>query len=79
MRKRVEPKPAGWIKQGVYADYHSVIGREVTKPHLRIESEPFQAASGTWVCFVRGVSGYVACEALTWPASEPAMSSEETR
>jgi hypothetical protein len=66
------PPPPEWMKAGAYADYHSVIGREITKPHLLITGDPFQSASGTWVVFVRAVSGYVACAALTWPASEPA-------
>lgn len=73
MRKpRPSPPPPAWMKEGAYADYHSVIGQEITKPHVLITGEPFQAYSGDWVVFVRGVSGYVCCEALTWPASEPA-------
>lgn len=71
-RRHREAHPPEWMKAGAYADYHSVIGREITKPHVLIEGDPYQSSSGTWVVFVRGVSGYVACEALTWPAAEPA-------
>ena len=75
-RRRGEERPPEWIKPGAHADYHAVIGGDITKPHLLIRDEPFQSESGTWVVFVRGVSGYVACEALTWPASEPRLDAE---
>jgi hypothetical protein len=58
-------QPPKWMRAGAYGDYHSVIGREVTKPAVRLQGDPFKAASGHWVVFVHGISGYVACEALT--------------
>ena len=56
------------MKAGAVADYHAVIGAEVTTPGVVLLGDPFESNSGVWVAFVSGVSGYVACEALTLPA-----------
>ena len=62
MRNR---KPKAWMIDGALADYHSMIGQEVTKPGVTLRGAPFKAASGHWVVFVTGVSGYVSIDALS--------------
>jgi len=61
------PAKYAWLRRGGYADYHSIIGRKITKPHCLIEGEPFLSSAGSWVIFIRWVVGYVSCAALTPP------------
>lgn len=56
--------PAKWIKPGARADYHAVIGGEVTAPSMLITTEPSMMC-GSWVVWLEGKAGCVAVEALT--------------
>jgi hypothetical protein len=78
-RPRVAPRhdvPPAWIKLGAAVTYHRVPRHLSTAyPPLAtvVRSNPWQLGDGTWVVLVVGVSGGVACDALTLaPVAPPA-------
>ena len=54
-----------WIQRGVVVDYHARIGGPVTQPARTVRWPAQRLASGQWVCWLSGMSGCVACEAVT--------------
>jgi hypothetical protein len=67
MAAKLTPKS---ITVGMKVDYHSVIGGPVTRPGCVVLGAPFQLEGsgrrkGAWVCFIDGMRGFVACDALT--------------
>lgn len=53
------------IKIGMTVDYHEIIGGPVTTPRCKVQSEPWQLGSGTWVVKISGVRGGVDLAAIT--------------
>jgi hypothetical protein len=58
------PRKHAWIKPDAKADYHSIIDGPVTQPNMTVRVEP-QIMCGSWVTWLEGKSGCVACDALT--------------
>lgn len=56
--------PAPWIRAGAVANYHPIIGRPESQPVI-VKTDPLVLGGHTWVVWVEGVRGCVACDALT--------------
>lgn len=63
--KRRLSSPPGWLRKGVRADYHAVIGGPITHHDRLVLFDPFLVKGNVWCTCLEGVRGWVAVEALS--------------
>lgn len=73
---KIEHAPASWIKAGVRADYHSVIGGPVTISGVKVTCDPYVLGGHSWVVFIEGKAGCVSVQALSLYQDEVRVSQE---
>lgn len=54
-----------WIFAGAIVNYHSIIRGPVTHPKVTVTSAPFLLGGHTACVMLQGISGAIACAALT--------------